>query len=341
MKKKNLKGLSREELTQLISEIGEKPFRSKQIWSWIYFHRITQFEQMTNIAKPLRQKLSEMACISSLKTVQKSESKSSGTVKFLFELQDGKCIESVYIPEKNRRTLCISTQVGCALGCRFCATGSMGFIRNLKPHEIVDQVICAWRELEERPTNIVVMGMGEPFLNYANVIKALNIINDADGIAIGHRKITISTAGVIPQLRKYTKEGHLFKLAISLNATTDSVRSKLMPINKKYPIDELLKAAKEYTKQMKKRLTFEYVLLKDVNDTALDAKRLLRLLSPIPCKVNLIAYNGSCGQFERPDDSRIQAFAESIREMCAPVTLRLSKGDDIDGACGQLVTKKG
>ena len=336
MQKRNLKGLSRQELDAFIAGIGEKHFRSSQIWSWMYFRGLTSFDGMTNLSKNLRSKLDGVATISSLKLIEKKTSSTSGTEKFLWELEDGLRLESVYIPEKRRRTVCISSQVGCGLGCRFCATASMGFVRNLYPHEIIDQVVSVGREVGEKPTNIVVMGMGEPLMNYDNVVKALNIINDAEGIAVSHRKITVSTAGIIPQLRRYTAEGHPYKLAISLNATTDAQRSKLMPVNRKYPLQELIRAARAYTHHMRRRLTFEYVLMKGVNDSPADAQRLLKLLKGIPCKVNLIAYNPGRTGYARSDDERIQAFAESIRPLCAPVTLRLSRGDDIEGACGQL-----
>ena len=337
MKKINLKGLSRDELDGFITGIGEKSFRASQIWSWIYVKGMTSFESMTNISKALRVRLDRMAFISSLRLIEKKSSPISGTRKFLWELEDGFCVESVYIPEKKRRTVCISSQVGCGLGCRFCATAKVGFVRNLLPHEIVDQVISVTRDVDEKPTNIVVMGMGEPLLNYENVLKALVIINNAEGIGIGHRKITLSTAGIVPQLHRYTEEGHPFKLAISLNGTTDAQRSRLMPINRKYPLRDLLQTAREYTRRRRKRLTFEYVLLKGVNDTPADAQRLLQLLEGIPCKVNLIGYNQARGSYKRPDEEHILGFAESIRSLCAPVTLRLSRGDDIDGACGQLM----
>ena len=331
-----MKSLSRQELDRFIADNGEKSFRSSQIWSWIYAKGLTSFEGMTNIARDLRAKLDQIAFVSSLKLVEKHTSPLSATQKFLWELDDGLRIESVYIPGGKRRTVCISSQVGCALGCSFCATASMGFARNLDPHEIVDQVLSIQRETDVKPTNVVVMGMGEPLLNYDNVIKALTTINDPDGIAIGHRKITISTAGIIPQIYRYSEECRPFKLAISLNATTDTQRTLLMPINKKYPLKDLINAAKEYTRRRKKRLTFEYVLIKNINDTPEDAQRLLKRLKGIPCKVNLIAYNTTSDKYTRPDDVHIQAFAESIRPLCAPVTLRLSRGNDIEGACGQL-----
>ncbi|MCJ7813624.1 23S rRNA (adenine(2503)-C(2))-methyltransferase RlmN [bacterium] len=336
MKKINLKSLSRQEFNQFIDDIHEKPFRADQIWSWIYQKNVISFDGMTNISRPLRATLERIAFIRSLKLIKKTISSISKTEKFLWRLEDGLLIESVYIPEGKRRTVCISSQVGCALKCHFCATGTMGFIRNLEVEEITDQILSISREVGQKPTNIVVMGMGEPLLNVDNVMKALYILNQSDGIAIGHRKITISTAGIIPQLIRYTNEAHPFKLAISLNATTDSQRTRLMPINKTYPLSELLQTARLYTQKTKKRITFEYVLIKGINDTQADAHRLLRLLKGIPCKVNLIAYNPTSGLFEPPDDTTIHRFAETIRPLCAPVTMRLSKGDDIHAACGQL-----
>jgi len=340
MKKPILKGLSRKELIQFVTGLGEKSFRASQIWSWIYQKGANHFDEMSNISLPLRTRLNQSAAIGNLQLLSKQNSPASKTTKFLWGLEDGQRIESVYIPEGKRRTVCISSQVGCALKCGFCATGRMGFRRDLTAFEIIDQVLGIRRETGEQPTNIVVMGMGEPFLNYDNMIEALTIINDPEGIAVGHRKITISTSGIIPQIQRYTREGHPFKLAISLNATTDDQRSKLMPINKKYPLPDLLRAVKEYTSKSKKRVTFEYVLLKGVNDTDEDARRLLKLLSPIPCKVNLIAYNPTSNKYQTPDEKRIEAFAELIRPLCAPVTLRLSKGDDIHAACGQLAIKQ-
>jgi 23S rRNA (adenine2503-C2)-methyltransferase len=340
MKKQNLKGLDRDELIQFFLDMGEKPFRASQIWSWIYQKGVNDFDVMSNISRPLRTRLNESAVIGTLRLADKQISPASKTIKFLWELEDGKRVESVYIPEAKRRTICISSQVGCALKCGFCATGRMGFQRDLTPFEIIDQVLGIRRETGEQPTNIVVMGMGEPFLNYDNVIKALTIINDREGIAVGHRKITISTSGIIPQIQRYTRENQPFQLAVSLNATTDALRSRLMPINKKYPLPDLIRAVADYARNNKKRVTFEYVLLKGINDTEEDARRLLKLLSPISCKVNLIAYNPTSDKYQTPDETWIETFANLIRPLCAPVTLRLSKGDDIRAACGQLAVGK-
>ena len=337
MQKSNLKSMNREQLERFVVSMDEKRFRASQIWSWMYLRGAVSFDEMTSLSKDLR--FHRVAYIGTLKRIDKNVSPASGTQKFLWELEDGLRIESVYIPEGKRRTVCISSQVGCALGCRFCATAKMGLVRNLLVDEIVDQVISIWRDVGEKPTNVVVMGMGEPLLNYENIIRALVCINDPEGIAIGHRKITISTAGIVPQLYRYTEEGHPYKLAISLNATTDAQRSRLMPVNRTYPLEDLLRAAAEYTRRCRRWLTFEYVLLKGINDTPDDARRLLSLLKGIPCKVNLIAYNPVGKKYSRPDEEHIHAFADSIRSMCAPVTLRLSRGDDIQGACGQLAVQ--
>lgn len=332
----NLLEMDREALSHFILEMGEKSFRANQIWSWLYIKGASQFDEMTNLSKQFREKLNHVAEIRHLDLIKASDSNVSDTRKFLWRLEDGLKIESVFIPEEKRRTVCISSQVGCTLACGFCATGSMGFKRNLKMYEMVDQILSIRKKMDEPPTNIVVMGMGEPFLNYENVIRALTLVNDKEGIAIGHRRITISTAGIVPAIIRYAVEGHPFKLAISLNATTNAVRSRIMPINRKYPLEALLKAAKTYTRKSRKRITFEYVLLHGVNDSMEDAARILSILGDIPCKVNLIACNETQSGYKRPPDSHIEAFAEAIRPLCAPVTLRLSKGDDINGACGQL-----
>jgi len=339
-RKINLKSLSKEELREWFVSIGEKPFRADQLWLWIYIRNKTDFMQMTNLSKTLCARLSEIAELPTLHCTDIQVSQ-SGTKKYLWELEDGRFVESVYIPEGNRRTICISTQVGCAMGCLFCATATLGFQRNLTPYEIVGQVLSVIRDIGEKPTNLVVMGMGEPLHNYDNLMKALYILNDSDGLALSHRKITISTSGIVPQIIRYTQENHPFQLAISLNATTDTLRSRLMPVNLKYPLQDLLQTAKAYAVNNQKRITFEYVLLRGVNDSLEDAKRLLKLVKNIRCKINLIAYNPAPGNdpFERPDKEQIIRFHEALSPLYAPITLRLSKGDDILGACGQLAGK--
>ncbi len=335
----DLSSFSRTELKQFVSIIGEKPFRADQLWHWIYMRGAGQFKDMSNISKQSQKKWEQIARISAPESCNIQVSAKTGTIKYLWALEDGLNIESVYIPEKNRRTVCISTQAGCALGCKICATAKIGFERNLYAREITGQVLAVQKHIGEKLTNIVVMGMGEPFLNYNELMKSLYIIKDGDGIAIGSRKITISTAGIVPYIKRYTREGHLFQLAISLHATTDKQRSAIIPINKKYPLSMLLSAAEQYAKQSKQRVTFEYVLIDGFNDTPEDAERLIKMLKRIPCKVNLIALNPVKGDFNRPADHKINSFVKAIEPLRAPVTIRLSKGDDIDGACGQLAGK--
>lgn len=336
MDKINLIGLSGKELSDFIKEIGEKKFRSSQIWSWIYGKKVTSFQEMTNISKEFRSRLQSISYLGSLSLIDKKISAESGTVKYLWKMQDGKKMESVYIPEGKRKTICLSSQVGCTLGCRFCATANLGFIRNLTSFEIVSQVLNIIQDLNVAPTNLVFMGMGEPFLNYETLIKSLYILHDPEGLAFSHRKITVSTAGLVPQIHRYTEEQHPFKLAISLNAAYNTLRSDIMPINKKYPLNQLLKAAKEYTKKSGKRITFEYVLLGGVNDRPRDAEKLKQLLSGLKCKLNLIVYNQTKNDFHPPSEQKVKQFTSLLRKLPVPVIIRNSKGDDIQGACGQL-----
>jgi len=339
MEKINLKGMTLSELENFVKDVGIEPYRARQIFQWIYNKNVTSFEEMTNLSKWLRKKIAEKAEIPILKILRLNRSTKSGTIKFLFQLPDGKAVESVYMPDGSRRTVCVSSQVGCALQCRFCQTGKMGFKRNLKVWEIVDQVLAIERELKVNVTNIVLMGMGEPFHNYENVIRAAELFSHPEGLAIGQRKITISTSGLVPAIRRFTRENRRFKLAISLNATTDSVRSYLMPINKKYPLSELLDAVREYSSVSRNRVTFEYVLISGKNDSVEDARRLQRLLDGIRCKINLIPYNPTLLEFSAPDEETINRFIQELLDFPAPVTVRRSNGDDIDAACGQLYVK--
>lgn len=336
MSRIRLKSLSKKELESWICSLNEKTYRAHQLWSWMYIKCAPSLHEMSNLSKTLRKKLEEIARLTSLRLVEKKTSPTSGTIKFLWECEDGSRIESVFIPEGKRKTVCISTQVGCPLACRFCATGGIGFIRNLQTDEIVDQFTQIRKEVGVPLTNVVVMGMGEPFLNYEAVLKALDIFNTPDGPGIGHRKITVSTVGIVPGIKRYTLEKRPYKLAVSLNATTDEVRNALMPINKKYPLAMVLDAVREYVHKTKKRPTFEYVLIKGVNDTPSDAQRLLKLLKNIPCKVNLIPYNAIQGPFETPKPERIQAFFDLLRLLPSPVMIRQSRGGEIQAACGQL-----
>ena len=339
MPRVRLKTLDKTGLSAWVESIGEKPFRGRQLWSWMYRKGASSFEAMTDLSRAFRQKLADSAELDALRLVRATGSSSTGTRKFLWKCADGLRIETVFIPEADRKTVCVSSQVGCALGCGFCATGGMGFVRNLESWEIVEQMLGVLRETGIRPTNIVVMGMGEPFLNYDNVMKAMAVISDPEGVAIGHRRITISTAGIPPGIARFTAEKRPYRLAVSLNATSDPIRSRIMPVNKKYPLKELMAAAKNYSRKTGGRITFEYVLIRDVNDSMQDAERLLKLLKNVPCKVNLIPYNPGCGTFKRPEDERVSAFLDAIKPLASPVIVRMSRGVDISAACGQLATR--
>ncbi len=333
--KTDLKALTVDELKGFFQALGEPSYRTEQLIQWIYQRGVTSVSEITVFSKVLRDKLSKIAYISNLHLIKKQTSQ-DGTEKFLFGLQDSERIESVLIPEKDRLTLCVSSQVGCALGCRFCLTGTIGFKRNLLAHEIVDQVIAVQRLIKPRRiTNIVVMGMGEPLLNLENVSEALWRITKLIGIS--RRRITLSTAGIIPGIKKLPEIAPKVKLAVSLNATTDEVRSMLMPVNKRYPLSELLKALKDYPLEPRQRITFEYVLIKGVNDRPEDAQRLIKLLSGIPSKINLIPFNPHEGSgFEPPPEETIKKFMSLLENSPITVTLRRSRGRDISGACGQL-----
>ena len=339
MEKINLTGLTQEELEQFAVDHGEKSFRGRQLFSWIYQRKATNFGEMTNLSKTLRNKFQNLATIGQLQIAEKSQSPASDSIKYLFRLQDGNLIESVFISESNRRTLCVSSQVGCALKCTFCATGKLGLKRNLTAGEIVDQVICVERDTGLELTNIVFMGMGEPFKNYENVIQSAYLMNHENGIAIGTRHIVISTVGIIPALYRYTDEGHRFKLAISLHSPFNKDRQKLMPVSAKYDVDKLIDAVKYYMKKSRHRPTFQYVLIDGINDRNKDAHGVRKLLQGIRCKVNLIPYNPTVPAFKRPPREHVDQFAQWLMPIHAPISVRWSKGDDIEAACGQLAGK--
>ncbi len=336
----SLTGLTRSELEAFAESIGEKKFRGRQLFSWVYAKKAADFAGMSDLGKALRLKLEEEATLGWMTLEEKNSSTASSSAKYLFRLDDGLLIEAVYIPESGRRTLCISSQVGCALGCTFCATGDMGFKRNLTTGEIVDQVLQVARDISELPTNIVFMGMGEPFLNYEAAIAAATLINEADGIAIGHRHVVISTVGIVPAILRYADEEQPFRLAISLHSAIDEKRRKIVPMAKRYPLPELLHAAKYYAKKSRRRPTFEYVLLAGFNDGEEDAVALRRLVAEVPCKVNLIPYNPAAAGYYRPDEEAVARFAGWLAPLHAPVSVRWSKGTDIDAACGQLAGKR-
>ena len=331
----NIKSLSKNDLLRFAQEQTLPRYRAQQLLHWIYQRYVTSIDDITEFSKELRKKLAEKAYISNLGIVRHLHS-SDGSEKYLFSLEDGNRIESVLIPDENRLTLCISSQVGCAMGCRFCMTGAGGFIRNLKAHEIVDQVIAVNRILHPRKvTNLVLMGMGEPFENFDEVVEALWRIMLFIGIS--KRKITVSTAGVAPKISLFSEKAPEVNLAVSLNAATDEVRSDLMPLNRKYPLKLLLASCKKYPLQPSRKITFEYVIIKDKNDSAEDAKKLVKLLKGLRCKVNLIPFNPFPGTaLQRPPDHRILSFQKILLEGHVRALVRESKGLDIQAACGQL-----
>ncbi|MBI5075851.1 MAG: 23S rRNA (adenine(2503)-C(2))-methyltransferase RlmN [Nitrospirae bacterium] len=331
----DLKSLSREELFSFAKAQGLPKYRVGQLMHWMYEKYVQDLQEITEFSKAMREDLGRTAYISSLELVTRQRSK-DGTEKYLFGLEDGRTIESVLIPDDDRRTLCISSQVGCAMACSFCLTGETGLIRNLKAHEIVDQILSVNRLIRpERVSNIVLMGMGEPLANFDEVVDALWRITDILGIS--KRKITLSTSGLVPKMMELPQKAPGVNLAISLNATTDAVRDQIMPINKKYPLKMLLDACRRYPLQPQRLITFEYVLIDGVNDTIEDAERLVRKLKNIPCKINLIPYNPHEGSsLKRPLQERVLAFQQVLKENRMTALVRESKGQDILAACGQL-----
>ena len=337
----DLKEMLPDELRAFVTELGEKEYRATQILGWVQ-KGLDHPAKMSNLPLQFRKQLEEVATISRLTEVRKDESSGNQATKFLFELPGGDRVESVLIRAGKRRTVCLSSQVGCALDCTFCATGQMGFVRNLSAAQIVDQALQIGRYLgehNERISNVVMMGMGEPLLNLDNVVRAVRLMALEDGLAIGGRKVTVSTAGYLPGIQKLTHAGVNVRLALSLNATTDEQRQQLMPINRKYPIGELLKAVQEFHQLRGGRITFEYVLMEGINDADDDAHRLAALSRPFTCKINLIPYNelGTRSPYRRPSRTRVMRFQQLLEKQGrAAVTVRESRGRDINAACGQL-----
>ncbi|MEW5727512.1 MAG: 23S rRNA (adenine(2503)-C(2))-methyltransferase RlmN [Pseudomonadota bacterium] len=347
MDKKNLIGLSREELTAEMAAIGEKPFRAKQLWHWLYNRGETDFARMTSISKVMQAKLAEHYVVSRPEVTRDLVSVDT-TRKWLLKFDDGNEAETVYIPDEDeeRGAVCISSQVGCTLTCKFCHTGTQLLVRNLTSAEIVGQFMVARDAYGEWPTpddsarklsNIVVMGMGEPLYNFDNVATALKIVMDGEGIALSKRRITLSTSGVVPMMKRCGEELGC-NLAVSLHAVTDEVRDRIMPINKKYPLAELMQACRDYPGASNaRRITFEYVMLKGVNDSAADARELLRLIKGLPAKFNLIPFNPWPGvEFECSDMKAIKTFSDILQDAGYSAPIRKSRGADIMAACGQL-----
>lgn len=336
MDKENIKDLSPGDIEQFITCRGLAPYRARQIGKWLYQKDAESFDDMTDLSKELREELKENFVLE--RTIELSDEQVSvdGTRKFLFELRDGKRIESVLIPEKQRNTLCISSQVGCALACKFCLTGTVGKIRNLSPSEIIDQYLLANSYCGDSITNIVFMGMGEPLDNLENLVKALKILMDDNYLSLSAKRITVSTSGIVPKIRELGREVSV-NLAVSLNAPTDELRDEIMPINKRYPINELLKESMSFPLPPRKDLMFEYVMLEGVNDSIKDAYDLGELLHGIKCKVNLIPFNEAAPlSYRTPSVEGVLAFQKILMSYGINVRIRKSRGTDILGACGQL-----
>ena len=333
----DIKSLTREQVQQEVLAMGEKAFRAGQLYEWIHKKLIRDFDQMTNLSREFRDKCRENFCLTTLTTLQVQESKIDGTRKYLFELPDGNVVESVLMKYKHGNSVCISSQVGCRMGCRFCASTLDGLERNLLPSEMLDQIYAISADTGERVSNVVVMGTGEPLDNYDNLLQFLRILTDENGLNISQRNITVSTCGIVPKIRELAEEKLQITLALSLHATTDEKRRKLMPIANKYSIQELMEACEYYFQKTGRRLTFEYSMVAGVNDTAEDAEELIRLVRRHNCHVNLIPVNPiEERDFKQPDNGYIQAFKNKLEKNRINVTIRREMGRDIDGACGQL-----
>jgi 23S rRNA (adenine2503-C2)-methyltransferase len=332
----NVIGMNLTELSAMLESMGEPGYRAKQVFDWIYIHGVYDFNSMTNLPSALRDRLRSELRIS-LPDVEKAQIATDGTSKYLLRLDDGQHVESVLIPDTPRMTACLSSQVGCAIGCAFCATGIGGFVRNLLQGEIIGQLLVLQRIHGERLTNVVMMGMGEPLANYDQVMGALYLMNDRATMAMGARRFTISTAGLAPGIRKLASERLQVNLAISLHAPTDHLRDRLVPINRTFPLPQLMDACKEYIDTTRRRITFEYVLLSEVNDQVEHAHQLAKLVHGMLCHINLIPVNpvGESG-FSRPSEQGTAEFARIVKGYGVEVTVRKEKGTGIDAACGQL-----
>ena len=336
--KPNIKDLNLHEFEAHLASLSQPAYRAKQIWQWLFQKRARSFAEMSNLAAPLRGQLAAAFDISRLEILRRVESR-DGTVKFLFGLGDGQSIESVLIPETKRLTLCISTQVGCGFGCAFCATAVLGLKRSLKSSEILDQILEVARTQDDnrRITHVVLMGMGEPLANYAQTARALSVMSDTSwGLGFSPRRITLSTVGLIPQVQRLMAETRV-NLAVSLHAPTDELRNRLMPVNRKYSLQQLMACCRALPIPRRKRITFEYVLLHGVNDSEQDALKLCELLQGLRCKVNLIPFNPHPGSaFRRPAAEAVERFQKVLHERSIQINVRRPRGDDIQAACGQL-----
>lgn len=336
---KNLSGLTLKEIEQITDELGATKFRARQIHNWIYLKSVKEIDEMTDLSKKFRDELKTVAQVTNIKIKVKQVS-TDGTIKYLLEFPDGECVETVLMRFDNRANLtaCVSSQVGCAVNCSFCATGKRGFIRNLTYKEIIEQVLTIQRDTGLKVTNVVFMGQGEPLLNLDNVLKAMEMFNES--FQIGARRLTVSTSGIIPQIKKLADLDMQSTLALSLHASNHEVRKQLMQIENKYPMDELHKALKYYVEKTGRRITIEYLLIKDLNDTITSAQQLAAYLKDIKCNINLIPYNPTAkNDYKRPSNNSIMKFKYLMEHSGKKVTVRLERGGDIDAACGQLSGK--
>ena len=335
--KKDIKSLNLEQLTEELLGIGEKKFRAKQVYSWIHEKLVDSFDEMTNLSKDLREKLKANYTLNSMDAVAVQTSKIDGTQKYLFRLHDGHVVESVLMKYHHGNSVCISSQVGCLMGCRFCASTIGGKVRDLAASEMLGQIYKIQKLSEERVHNVVVMGTGEPLDNYDNLVQFIRMLTDENGLNISQRNLTVSTCGIVPKIRQLAEEKFQMTLALSLHATTQEKRKQLMPIANKYDLKEVLDACHYYYEQTGRRITFEYSLVGGVNDTKQDAEELTRLIGKFPCHVNLIPVNPIKERdFVQPDKKECQAFRNKLEKNGINVTIRREMGRDIDGACGQL-----
>ena len=338
MAKVDIKSLSKSELEAEIAKLGGESYRARQLFRWLYKSGADTFDEMTDIPAHLREKFKSRFHITHPTLLDSRRSSIDRTTKYLLKLEDQNTIETVFLPEKERSTICLSSQVGCRFGCLFCASASYGFVRNLSSSEILDEVLFVKSQNPSaRITNLVFMGIGEPFDNYDNVMKAIRILNDEDAFNIGARKITVSTCGITPGIKKFEEEKLQVELSISLHAANDRTRFSIVPANKKYPLKDLIDACRHYIEKTNRVITFEYVLLKNINSSSGDALKLAKLLKGIKCKVNLIAYNQARAKgYEPPSEGDIKSFTGVLKDGGVNVTRRRSKGEDIDAGCGQL-----
>lgn len=337
--KKNIKNYNLDELKDEFIKLGEKPYRAEQVYKWVFVNNVTSFDEMTNISLELRKKLAEEFSLCIYKVLNKQQSQ-DGTKKYLFDVLDGNAIETVLMKYHHGMSICVSTQIGCKMGCKFCASTGIEFVRSLTPGEIIEQVLAVQRDENIKISNLVFMGIGEPLDNYENVIKAIKILNNPKGINMGARHISISTSGLVPRIYDLADENIQCTLSISLHATTDEKRSALMPVNNAYNIAELMKACRYYIEKTNKRISFEYALAKNNNDNLEDARQLVKLLKGMLCHVNLIHINKiENGKFTKSTNENILKFRDYLNDNGIVATIRRELGSDIDAACGQLRRK--